>query len=272
MLLGDQSLDAETGDLLFRLDVDGRLYPPFFSPDGRLIAFRSGNVGARIVDGSSGELIRDLGSLRLGLPGGFSDDGPYLLVARGSSASTRGSRRSYGAPVVSIVDTESGEVLSRYSPRRATPAWRTFSFNAAGTRLAISEAQSSDLAIVDVRTGRELIHLPHESPLAGVGFHPDGNRLYTATRDGTITMWDGTPEPDESPAAPPFTGRGSGSGAFISRFDDNGDGKVSADESPLMWSRFSGADKDSDGALDSDEIRAGFEELRRNRSANDHRE
>jgi WD40 repeat protein len=152
---------------------------------------------------------------------------------------------------------ETGKTLSLYSPRRAVSgSTREFSFNAAGTRLAICERRSSDLAIVDVESGRELIYLPHTSSVVAVGFHPDGNRLYTATRDGTVLMWDGTPGTDDLeinlPGPEPRANPGR---AFIDRFDADGDGMMSPEEFPAIWERFPEADTDNDGNLDTEELR-----------------
>jgi hypothetical protein len=67
-----------------------------------------------------------------------------------------------------------------------------------------------------------------------------------------------TEVPVETQVTPaPGGPRGGGSGGMLSRFDKNGDGRLSQDEvSPQMASRFAMGDKNNDGFLDADEISA----------------
>jgi WD40 repeat protein len=262
-------LDFETGEPILDFELDTR---SCLSPDGKFIAtWRMRPPSSVYSDGKPFEWIRPFAS---GPPSGFSEDNHYLLTSTGSSP-----RHTVS---VHILDSQSGKLVSTYAPRRAQFAGRQFSFNPSGTRLAIFERESTDLAIVDVRTGRELIYVHHDEPLAGVGFHPDGNRLYTATRDGKVIMWDGTPQPVEQQTSHPPQRGGANTPSsginparfaemFIARFDKDGDGKLSEEET-VFWSRLAGADRDNDGKLDFDEIQSGLEEMRKNRRTEDPRE
>jgi WD40 repeat protein len=47
------------------------------------------------------------------------------------------------------------------------------------------------LKLIDIENGTEIASFSgHESELSGAQFSPDGNRLATSARDGTIKIWD----------------------------------------------------------------------------------
>lgn len=84
--------------------------------------------------------------------------------------------------------------------------------------------------------------------------------------DGKVTMQEmmagrpggdrpGGPDGPEGPGRP--GGKGKGGPEMFQRADKNGDGKLTEDEVPQMWSRLSQLDKDKDGAVSQEEARAG---------------
>src|SRR4029077_21045023 len=62
---------------------------------------------------------------------------------------------------------------------------------AVGCGTPLRPAQSSDVSIWDTESG-ELVHTlrAHAQQVTGVAYSPDGERLVTSSRDGTVRVWD----------------------------------------------------------------------------------
>jgi WD40 repeat protein len=186
-----------------------------FSPDGRRLAagtaensggMRPGSL--KIWDLGSGQLSPILESFRGSVHGvAFSPDGRLLAAAVGEPLNL-----GLQPGEVCLWDTRTGRRLgSLYHPSRV---WNV-AFSPDGKRLASVGGPSSpgrtnkgpgEVRIWDMNTGQEVCTLEgHELNVYGVAFSPDGRRLATASADGTLRIWDGTPlaETPDRDAMPP---------------------------------------------------------------------
>ena len=171
--------DASTGQELLTVKHPSRLYGVAFSPDGKRLASASGaGWTVKVWDAQTGQEILSFqgGSIRVA----FSPDGKRL--ATGSSDTT-----------VRVWDAETGrELLSL----KGHADWvRDVAFSPDGKRLASTDNKT--VKVWDAETGSELLTVPGSG---GVAFSPDGNRLASGTEGGTVTIYDATPLPEESPA------------------------------------------------------------------------
>jgi WD40 repeat protein len=86
----------------------------------------------------------------------------------------------------------------------------------ASGRVALFVGRSSELAIVDPRTGA-VNHLPDVGPMSSFGFGRDGELLALISRDGTVRLWD---VEREEYAGLVWNGSGQGGGGSPSWYDD----------------------------------------------------
>jgi len=87
--------------------------------------------------------------------------------------------------------TSKGPVTSRL-PVAVSTSMGPLVFSADGRQLAIANISGQgDVGIVDARSGKTLATLAgHTDRVVGVVFSPDGQRVVTASRDGTARVWD----------------------------------------------------------------------------------
>jgi len=199
-----QLWDAPTGALLrtlngdidrvLRVDFarDRRLLDPWtipvayeadesvaFSPDGRLLAFASGNDAVQlwdVRDAQSGWFVRMLeGHTRPVESIAFSPDGRLL-----ASASNDKTVRLWDAPTGALLRTLEGH----------TGSVNSVAFSPDG-RLLASASDDKTVRLWDVQSGRLVRTLEgHTGWVNSVAFAPDGRLLASGSDDGTIRLWD----------------------------------------------------------------------------------
>jgi WD40 repeat protein/serine/threonine protein kinase len=149
-----------------------------FNRDGRRLATGSFREGPRLWDTTTGgPPLRSFAGHTLPISAlAFSPDGVRLA----SSSFDRS---------VKVWDTISGGLLHNLAHSGNVEC---VAYSPEGHRLASSEDKT--VHVWDATTGREVLGLRGHTDLCGcVTFSPDGRRLASASKDGTIRIWDATP-------------------------------------------------------------------------------
>jgi eukaryotic-like serine/threonine-protein kinase len=184
--------DVRTGDVQIKFKVHtGGVDSVAFSPDGRRLAsgcfhyFGRGERGGhlKVSDAHTGEQLwvhASTGSFSKFTSVAFSPDGKRLSTASWDKT-------------LKVWDAETGQELRTLQGHTARAQAVTYSPD--GRRL-VSTAQDNSIKVWDPESGQELLTLKADS--AGVAFSSNGQRLYSASPEGTVSIYDATPLP-ESP-------------------------------------------------------------------------
>ncbi len=170
-----------------------------YSPDGRKLVFGGMNRELTVWDlQTNRELVTLVGHESLVLNVTWSPDGKW--IASGSLDST-----------VRIWDAETGIPVHTISGQGgpSTASWSSDSL-----QVAVLNAVDGMVGIWDVSTGK-MIRQVTDQATAEVAWSPDGTRLATSMRDGSIVIWDLSN--DQQIATIPHQG------GFVSDFDWNPD-------------------------------------------------
>jgi len=144
--------DAGTGDEVFTIQSTAPVYGVAADPLGRLLAWVSMNGKLTVAEATTGK--------------------PRLVLPR-------------SVPPVDPL----------FVPGRYRWTFRdTLAFSPDGQRIAAAGgpgvADPGDVAVWDVRTGKQLLDLRgHSAMVNGVAFSPDGTRIATGSNDHTIKLW-----------------------------------------------------------------------------------
>jgi WD40 repeat protein len=214
--------DARTGQVVRNVTGhDGTINAIRFSPDGKVIATGDANGVVRLWDGKSFDPIRVINNAN-GLRSvgvrcvAFSPTGAYLVTA--------------SDPLVHVWDVATGAAAG--VSMNAVPGARSISVSPDGKRIAVGgDAGTVQLIYMEparrssewemptteqkqevltswggyrstVITGRPEFGLRgHKDIVWTVEFSADGDRLVSASSDGTSRIWDARPVPEKRPSA-----------------------------------------------------------------------
>jgi WD40 repeat protein/tRNA A-37 threonylcarbamoyl transferase component Bud32 len=175
--------DLSNGKLLFR--VPG-LASVAFSPDGRQLAFGAADHRVRFWDVATRSEVSEPLPERPGwaVQLAYAPDG-NSLAARYSGFVPSGERIPVGFRALTVWDVRTRKPLLS---REGSALLGTCPFSPDGARIAVSDPEG--VKVVDVRVGKELLHLRDAGKeMSPVAFRPDGRLLVSA--DGQIVkVWD----------------------------------------------------------------------------------
>jgi WD40 repeat protein len=218
--------DVETGELRYTLtELLSQFIELALSPDGKLLATSSGKVKegeVKFWDTATGKLVSRLPALPMtAISLAFSPDNASLATLEGDSDKAQikvwdmaslkllrtlsGSHLRRGKIVfspdgksiavggysegVTLIDTQSGALQQRI---REPMAGYAFCFAPDGQSLLVGQREGA-IKVCDVTTGKVTGQwAAHTSGVSYLAYSPGGDRIATASADGTVKLWRST--------------------------------------------------------------------------------
>ncbi|MCP3914205.1 MAG: protein kinase [bacterium] len=167
--------DTVTGESLFSVTYASDVLRSLaFDPQGRQVAYGSESGRLRILELETREVVHDV------------DLAEEALVAIAYAPASDALVAAQSASGISLFDLGRGEVLGRLEASGAS----RLAFSPDGRKLLTGGTKGRGARIWDVATRTPLVELWHVSPVMWAEFDATGARAVTASRDGTVHVWD----------------------------------------------------------------------------------
>jgi eukaryotic-like serine/threonine-protein kinase len=170
---------AENGKLVAQLDGHrGPIYAAVISSDGRRAVTASQDYTAKVWDAGTGKLLASLdGHTEDVYQARFSPDGARVVTASADRTAK-------------LWDARTGKLLGSLDGHTDDVLMAAFSPDLDGARVVTASADRT-ARLWDTRTGKLLATLDGGTDdLVDAAFSADGTHIMTASRDGTIWVWD----------------------------------------------------------------------------------
>lgn len=179
-----QIWNLSSNELVRSLEASAVVNHAAFSPDGKSVITDSGtslaNTGqAEIWNLENGDRLATLEHKGGVLYAAFSHDGHVVTASADDTAKVW--KMPNGEPLWSTSDAKPQD--------RHTADVTHASFSRDGTQV-VTASYDGTAGIWDVKTGRKLAALKHDSSLKQAAFSPKGNRVLTVSHSGTVSVWD----------------------------------------------------------------------------------
>ncbi len=184
---GDKTVklsDVNTGKLIRTLKNHNKLIRCLdISPDGKLIVSASVDGTAIIWELNTGKILKILDAFDIGRSVAFSPDGQ--IIATGSDNNTIKLWEVISGQEICTLDSENWTKYLNFSAN-----WvRYVIFSPNGEILATTN-YSGDIKLWDINTKQEISTLTgHLAKVNSLAFSPDGQTLFSASKDQTIKIW-----------------------------------------------------------------------------------